>query len=129
MLVYGPLPAPKYHKMVLLRCICIMPPVGCRSNVSLVVLVVEGTRGIEFMSGIILSVVIANWVAHHIHHDGVYESELERIGNLYFLRDEPPHRCGGCGSSATSQPVPETQSQASPALLGERKHVLYSAGC
>jgi chloride channel 7 len=63
-----------------------------RSNVSLVVLVVEGTRGIEFMFGIILSVVIANWVAHHIHHDGVYESELERIGNLYFLRDEPPHR-------------------------------------
>lgn len=65
---------------------------ACRSNVSLVVLVVEGTRGIEFMSGIILSVVIANWVAHHIHHDGVYESELERIGNLYFLRDEAPHR-------------------------------------
>lgn len=65
----------------------------CRSNVSLVVLVVEGTRGIEFMFGIILSVVIANWVAHHIHHDGVYESELERIGNLYFLRDEAPHRC------------------------------------
>jgi hypothetical protein len=75
----------------------------CRSNVSLVVLVVEGTRGIEFMFGIILSVVIANWVAHHIHHDGVYESELERIGNLYFLRDEPPHRyvthlCTGWGS-------------------------------
>jgi hypothetical protein len=62
--------------------------------VSLVVLVMEGTRGIEFMFGIILSVVVANWVAHHIHHDGVYESELERIGNLYFLRDEPPHRCG-----------------------------------
>lgn len=64
----------------------------CRSNVSLVVLVMEGTRGIDFMFGIILSVVVANWVAHHIHHDGVYESELERIGNLYFLRDEPPHR-------------------------------------
>ncbi|KAF6253336.1 chloride channel [Scenedesmus sp. NREL 46B-D3] len=63
-----------------------------RSNVSLVVLVMEGTRGIEFMFGIILSVVVANWVAHHIHHDGVYESELQRIGNLYFLRDEAPHR-------------------------------------
>jgi chloride channel 7 len=36
--------------------------------------------------------VVANWVAHQIHHEGVYESELERIGNLYFLRDEPPHR-------------------------------------
>jgi chloride channel 7 len=63
-----------------------------RSSISLVVLVVEGTHGMEFMSGVILSVVVANWVAHHIHHDGVYESELERIGNLYFLRDEPPHR-------------------------------------
>jgi len=42
-------------------------------------------------------VVVANWVAHQIHHEGVYESELERIGNLYFLRDEPPHRWGGGG--------------------------------
>lgn len=25
-------------------------------------------------------------------HAGVYESELERIGNVYMLRDEPPHR-------------------------------------
>ena len=39
-----------------------------------------------------IGVVIANWVAHQIHREGVYESELERIGNLYFLRDEPPHR-------------------------------------
>ncbi|KXZ44967.1 hypothetical protein GPECTOR_60g745 [Gonium pectorale] len=63
-----------------------------RSAISLVVLVVEGTRGIDYLFGVILSVVIANWVAHHIHHDGVYESELERIGNVYMLRDEPPHR-------------------------------------
>ncbi len=53
----------------------------------------------EFMTGVILSVVIANWVAHHIHHDGVYESELERIGNLYMLRDEPSHRCVGAATS------------------------------
>ncbi|KAG2485675.1 hypothetical protein HYH03_015647 [Edaphochlamys debaryana] len=63
-----------------------------RSAISLVVLVVEGTRGIDYLFGVILSVVMANWVAHHIHHDGVYESELERIGNVYMLRDEPPHR-------------------------------------
>lgn len=25
-------------------------------------------------------------------HAGVYESELERTGNVYMLRDEPPHR-------------------------------------
>lgn len=63
-----------------------------RSAISLVVLVVEGTRGIDYLFGVILSVVMANFVAHHIHHDGVYESELERIGNVYMLRDEPPHR-------------------------------------
>jgi hypothetical protein len=77
--------------------------------VSLVVLVMEGTRGIEFMFGIILSVVVANWVAHHIHHDGVYESELERIGNLYFLRDEAPHRwvrLDRCRMAATSRRGP-----------------------
>ncbi|KAG2454447.1 hypothetical protein HYH02_001466 [Chlamydomonas schloesseri] len=63
-----------------------------RSAISLVVLVVEGTRGIDYLIGVILAVIVANWVAHHIHHDGVYESELERIGNVYMLRDEPPHR-------------------------------------
>ncbi|KAF5836603.1 chloride channel [Dunaliella salina] len=63
-----------------------------RSVISLVVLMVEGTQGIEFLPGIILAVVVANWVAHYIHHDGVYESELERTGNVYMLRDEPPHR-------------------------------------
>ena len=45
-----------------------------RSSISLVVLVIEGTHGVEFMWGVILSVVIANWVAQHLHHDGVYES-------------------------------------------------------
>jgi chloride channel 7 len=65
-----------------------------RSTISLVALVLEGTRGVEFLGGVIMSVVVANWVAHHVHQDGVYESELERIGNLYFLRDEPPHRLG-----------------------------------
>jgi len=31
---------------------------------------VEGTQGIEFLPGVILAVVCANWVAHYIHHDG-----------------------------------------------------------
>lgn len=51
-----------------------------------------GTRGIDYLFGVILAVVVANWVAHHLHAEGVYESELERIGNVYMLRDEPPHR-------------------------------------
>lgn len=41
-----------------------------RSAISLVVLMVEGTQGIQFLPGVILAVVVANWVAHHIHHDG-----------------------------------------------------------
>lgn len=41
-----------------------------RSAMSLVALVIEGSHGIEFLFGVVLSVIIANWVAHHIHHDG-----------------------------------------------------------
>ena len=44
--------------------------VFCRSAISLVVLMVEGTRGVDYLFGVILAVVVANWVAHHIHHDG-----------------------------------------------------------
>lgn len=63
-----------------------------RSAISLVVLMVESTRGVDYLFGIILAVVVANWVAHHIHHDGVYESELENTGNVYMLQSEPPSR-------------------------------------
>lgn len=61
-----------------------------------------GTRGIDYLFGVILAVVVANWVAHYLHAEGVYESELERIGNVYMLRDEPPppahaHRGGHHG--------------------------------
>lgn len=62
-----------------------------RSSISLVVIVVEGTRGINFLFGIIIAVVVSNYVAHLIHFDGVYESELERDGNVFYLRSEPPH--------------------------------------
>ncbi len=62
-----------------------------RSSISLVVIVVEGTRGINFLFGIIIAVVVSNYVAHLIHYDGVYESELERDGNVFYLRTEPPH--------------------------------------
>lgn len=54
------------------------------------VIVVEGTRGIDFLFGIIIAVVCANWVAQLIHKDGVYESELDHDGNVFFLRTEAP---------------------------------------
>jgi chloride channel 7 len=44
-----------------------------RSAISLVVLMVEGTRGVDYIFGIILAVVVANYVANFIHHDGECE--------------------------------------------------------
>jgi len=61
-----------------------------RSSISLVVIVIEGTRNIDYLFGVVLAVVVSNWVAHHVHHDGIYESEIERAGNAYFLKPEPP---------------------------------------
>jgi CBS domain-containing protein len=63
-----------------------------RSAISLVVLVVEGTRGINFLFGIIVAVVVANWVANLLEQEGVYESELERDANVFFLRHDPPRK-------------------------------------
>ncbi|DBA87389.1 TPA: hypothetical protein ACH3X1_004432 [Trebouxia sp. C0004] len=62
-----------------------------RSSISLVVIVVEGTRGIDFLFGIIIAVVCANWIAQFVHKDGVYESELDHDGNVFFLRTEAPN--------------------------------------
>ena len=56
-----------------------------------VVIVVEGTRGIDFLFGIIIAVVCANWIAQFVHKDGVYESELDHDGNVFFLRTEAPN--------------------------------------
>jgi len=53
--------------------------------------VVEGTRGIDFLFGVIIAVVASNWIAQHVHSEGVYESELERDSSVYFLLQEPPH--------------------------------------
>ena len=63
-----------------------------RSSVSLVVILVEGTRGINFLPGILVAVIISNFIAHWVHPDGVYESELEADGRVFFLRQEPPGR-------------------------------------
>jgi len=56
-----------------------------------VVIVIEGTRGIDFLFGIIIAVVCANWIAQFVHKDGVYESELDHDGNVFFLRTEAPN--------------------------------------
>lgn len=53
------------------------------------VIIVEGTGGIELLLPVILAIVLSNWVAHHIHTEGAYESDLERIGEVHFLQSEP----------------------------------------
>lgn len=40
---------------------------------------VEGTGGIDFILPIILAVVMANWVSHHLHPSGAYESDIEKL--------------------------------------------------
>lgn len=61
-----------------------------RSTISLVVILFEGTRRIEFLPGILAATIISNTIAHWVHPDGVYESELEADGRVFFLRPEPP---------------------------------------
>ena len=53
---------------------------------------VEGTRSTSFILGIIVAVVCSNWVAKLVHSEGVYESDLEWDGSVFFLRPDPPHR-------------------------------------
>eukprot|EP00899_Mesostigma_viride_P022223 jgi/Mesvir1/3185/Mv16341-RA.2 len=60
-----------------------------RSSISLVVIMVEGTGGIDFLYAIILAIMVSNWVAAHVHHAGVYESDLDRDGNTPFIPSEP----------------------------------------
>lgn len=61
-----------------------------RSSISLVVIMVEATSGLEFIVGILAAVIISNFIAHYFHKDGIYESELERDGRVFFLRQEAP---------------------------------------
>jgi chloride channel 7 len=63
-----------------------------RSAISLVVLVVEGTRGINFLFAVIIAVVVANFMGAILQQDGVYESEIERDHAVLYLHHEPPRR-------------------------------------
>lgn len=62
-----------------------------RGSISLVVIMVEGTGGIDFLLPITAAVVMANYAAHHFAQAGAYEEDLERLGNVAFLHTEPPH--------------------------------------
>ncbi|GAQ89049.1 chloride channel protein [Klebsormidium nitens] len=63
-----------------------------RSSISLVVIMVEGTGGINFILPIILAVVMANWVSHHLHPSGAYESDIEKLSHIPFLHAEAPRK-------------------------------------
>ena len=43
----------------------------------------EGTGGIQYLLPAIIAIYVGNWVAHHIHHAGAYEADLERLGILH----------------------------------------------
>eukprot|EP00850_Spirogloea_muscicola_P003904 SM000016S01892 [mRNA] locus=s16:383439:390810:+ [translate_table: standard] len=62
-----------------------------RGSISLVVIMVEGTGGIDFILPIIVAVVMSNYAAHHFMSAGAYEDDLERLGHVNFLHSEPPH--------------------------------------
>ncbi|BBN02117.1 hypothetical protein MPTK1_2g12940 [Marchantia polymorpha subsp. ruderalis] len=62
-----------------------------RTSISVIVIVVEGTGGVDFILPLILAVVISNWVAHHLHHESAYEIDLGNIGSITFLHNEPTH--------------------------------------
>lgn len=41
----------------------------------------------ELLFGVILAVIVSNFVAHHLHPDGLYEAELEQSdGTCFYLR-------------------------------------------
>ncbi|XP_024384497.1 chloride channel protein CLC-d [Physcomitrium patens] len=61
-----------------------------RSSLSLVVIMMEGTGGLQYLLPAIIAIYVGNWVAHHIHHEGAYEADLERLGDVRFLQSEPP---------------------------------------
>ena len=49
-------------------------------------------RGINFLFGVIIAGVVANFVGSVLGQDGVYESEIERDGNVFYLHHEPPRK-------------------------------------
>ncbi|KAG0610052.1 hypothetical protein M758_7G035300 [Ceratodon purpureus] len=61
-----------------------------RSSLSLVVIMMEGTGGLQYLLPAIIAIYVGNWVAQHIHHEGAYEADLERLGEVRFLQSEPP---------------------------------------
>ena len=46
----------------------------------------EGTGGLQYLLPAIIAIYVGNWVAQHIHQEGAYEADLERLGTplLHF---------------------------------------------
>jgi len=66
-----------------------------RASVALVVVVVEGTRSVEFLLGIAVAAIAANWVGDLLLPGGVYESDADADGRVVFLRPTPPAGLAG----------------------------------
>jgi len=61
-----------------------------RASISLIVIMIEGTGGIDYIYGVLLAVLISNLVAKVLHAEGVYETEIEKRGDIHHLRHDPP---------------------------------------
>jgi len=42
----------------------------------------EGTGSLHYLIPAIIAIYVGNWMAQHIHHEGAYEADLERLGML-----------------------------------------------
>ena len=63
-----------------------------KSSISVVVILVEGTKGINLIFGVIMAVLISNLIMSMCNLEGVYESEIERDHYVYYLTNPPSRK-------------------------------------
>lgn len=56
-----------------------------------VVIMMEGTGSLHYLIPAIIAIYVGNWMAQHIHQEGAYESDLERLGKLSNSSHLSPH--------------------------------------
>lgn len=63
-----------------------------RSTISLVVIMIEGTGGLDYIFPIIQAIIVSNGIGSVFLPVGVYERELGRNAGFTYLLHEPPRR-------------------------------------
>jgi hypothetical protein len=70
-----------------------------------VVIVVEGTRGIDFLFGVIIAVVASNWIAQHVHSEGAMPEIFIPTAQLAVLPEPSRSSCVTSGHHADSNMI------------------------